>query len=58
MTLPALNLMPGDAPFRSDPKNSYTLPARFYHDPEIWEAEKICDLLQDMVLCGSCQPGS
>ena len=28
------------APFRADPKNSYTLPARFYHDPEIWEAEK------------------
>src|SRR6056297_349225 len=40
MTLPVLNLMPGDMPFRVDPKNSYTLPARFYHDPQIWEAEK------------------
>ncbi len=40
MNLPALNLMPGDAPFRADPKTSYTLPARFYHDPAIWEAEK------------------
>ena len=40
MTLPILNLMPGDAPFRADPQNSYTLPARFYHDRAIWEAEK------------------
>ena len=40
MTLPILNLMPGDAPFRADPQNSYTLPARFYHDHAIWEAEK------------------
>ncbi|MEO0772796.1 MAG: aromatic ring-hydroxylating dioxygenase subunit alpha [Pseudomonadota bacterium] len=40
MNLPALNLLPGDAPFRADPKTSYTLPARFYHDPSIWEAEK------------------
>lgn len=40
MTLQTLNLMPGDAPFRADPSDSYTLPARFYHDPEIWEHEK------------------
>lgn len=40
MTLPILNLMPGDAPFRADPSDSYTLPARFYHDPAIWEHEK------------------
>ena len=30
----------GDQPFRSDPKQSYTLPARFYTDPDIYEAEK------------------
>ncbi len=40
MTLPVLDLMPGDRPFRADPKLSYTLPARFYHDPDIWAAEK------------------
>ena len=40
MTLPILDLMPGDLPFRSDPSDSYTLPARFYHDPAIWEHEK------------------
>lgn len=40
MSLPKLNSMPGDTPFRPDPKSSYTLPARFYHDPDIWEAEK------------------
>jgi len=39
MTLPLLSLQPGDAPFRSDPGDSYTLPARFYHDPEIWAHE-------------------
>lgn len=40
MTLPVLGLMPGDAPFRADPANSFTLPARFYHDTAIWELEK------------------
>ncbi|WP_338548752.1 aromatic ring-hydroxylating oxygenase subunit alpha [Roseovarius phycicola] len=40
MTLPILNLMPGDLPFRADPSDSYTLPARFYHDPAIWGHEK------------------
>ena len=39
MTLPILNLQPGDAPFRADPSDSYTLPARFYHDPAIWAHE-------------------
>ncbi len=40
MTYQALNLQPGDAPFRADPAKSYTLPARFYHDPEIFALEK------------------
>ncbi len=40
MNQPILNLMPGDAPFRADPSDSYTLPARFYHDPEIWALER------------------
>ncbi|MEM6375113.1 MAG: aromatic ring-hydroxylating dioxygenase subunit alpha [Pseudomonadota bacterium] len=40
MTQPLVNLMPGDAPFRADARTSYTLPARFYHDPVLWEAEK------------------
>jgi carnitine monooxygenase subunit len=31
---------PGDAPVRPKPAESFTLPARFYHDPEIYAAEK------------------
>ena len=30
----------GDFPFRKDPKHSFTLPARFYTDAAIFEAEK------------------
>jgi len=40
MTHQVLNLQSGDAPFRADPAQSYTLPARFYHDPTVFELEK------------------
>ncbi len=40
MNVPVLRLSEGDAPFCKDPARSYTLPARFYHDPEIYELEK------------------
>ena len=30
----------GDQDFCTDPGRSFTLPARFYHDPEIYELEK------------------
>ena len=33
-------LHPGDRPFSSDPGQAYTLPSRFYHDPEVFELEK------------------
>lgn len=36
----ALTLKQGDAPFCSDPSESYTLPARFYIDPNIHELEQ------------------
>ncbi|QGX98908.1 aromatic ring-hydroxylating dioxygenase subunit alpha [Roseovarius faecimaris] len=52
MTLPILNLMPGDAPFRADPSDSYTLPARFYHDAEIWEHEKAAIFAQSWYYAG------
>lgn len=52
MTLPILNLMPGDAPFRADPSDSYTLPARFYHDPAIWEHEKAAIFAQSWFYAG------
>ena len=29
-----------DQPFSEDPKKSFTMPARFYNDPEIFELEK------------------
>ncbi|MEL6792569.1 MAG: Rieske 2Fe-2S domain-containing protein, partial [Pseudomonadota bacterium] len=31
---------PADQPFRADPKQSFTLPARYYTDAGIFEAEK------------------
>lgn len=40
MNAPILNRKTGDLPFRADPKASYTLPARFYTDPAIHQAEK------------------
>ncbi|HSF93504.1 MAG TPA: aromatic ring-hydroxylating dioxygenase subunit alpha [Thermohalobaculum sp.] len=40
MNAPLLQRRAGDQPFRADPKTSYTLPARFYTDPGIYEAEK------------------
>ena len=40
MNKPHLNLLPDDAPFRADPKQSFTMPARFYTDVSIYEAEK------------------
>lgn len=40
MTEQVLTLQPGDAPFRQDPARSYTLPARFYHDPQLFALEK------------------
>ena len=30
----------GDAPFTKDPSVSYTMPARFYTSPDIYEIEK------------------
>ena len=30
----------GDSPFTKDPKVSYTMPARFYTSPEIYNMEK------------------
>jgi choline monooxygenase len=40
MNKPHLNLRPDDAPFRADSKQSFTMPARFYTDAGIYEAEK------------------
>lgn len=40
MTIPVLRLDAADAPFRADPSQSFTIPARFYHDPAIHELER------------------
>ncbi len=40
MNIPILKPHPEDAPFRKDAARSYTLPARFYTDREIYELEK------------------
>ncbi len=40
MNIPILRITKGDAPFSKEAARSYTLPARFYHDAEIYELEK------------------
>lgn len=40
MNIPILRMNKGDAPFSKEAARSYTLPARFYHDAEIYELEK------------------
>ena len=40
MNLQRLKLQAGDAPFCSDPSQSFTLPARFYLDDEIYHREQ------------------
>ncbi len=35
-----IHRLDGDAPFSNNPEQSYTLPARFYHDSDIAEMEK------------------
>ena len=40
MTSPILRLREGDAKFCMNPAESFTIPARFYTDPEIYEMEK------------------
>ena len=40
MNAPRIALEAGDEPFTADPARSFTMPARYYHDPAIHEAEK------------------
>ncbi len=40
MNIPVLRLGEGDAPFCSEPRESHTIPARFYFDQQIFELEK------------------
>lgn len=52
MTIPILRLHEGDAPFRSDPAESFTIPARFYHDAGVHEAEKTAIFYRNWWFCG------
>ena len=40
MNAPYKPRQPDDKPFRADPKQSFTLPARYYHDARVFEDEK------------------
>ena len=40
MNAPYKSRHPDDKPFRADPKQSFTLPARYYHDARVFEDEK------------------
>lgn len=62
MTIPVLRLGKQDAPFSPDPARSYTLPARFYHDPGIYQMEKSAIFSRSWWFCAHLsqlsQPGS
>lgn len=51
MTIPILRLQAEDAPFRADPTESFTIPARFYHDAEIHEREKSAIFYRNWWFC-------
>jgi len=40
MNIPIARLQPDDMPFCANPAESFTMPARFYTSPEVYEAEK------------------
>ncbi len=40
MTLPVMKMRPGDQHFSASPEKSFTIPARYYHDVNIYQKEK------------------
>ena len=40
MNAPRIAPEAGDQPFREDPSHSFTMPARYYHDAAVFDAEK------------------
>ena len=40
MNKPSLELQPGDRAFSKNTAEGFTMPARLYHDPEIFRAER------------------
>ena len=47
-----LNFREGDAPFTRDPKASFTLPARYYFDTEIYAREREAIFYRDWIYAG------
>lgn len=62
MANPILRLRDDDAPFRANPAESFTIPARFYNDPEIYELEKPAIFYRSWWFCAHrsqlSEPGS
>lgn len=62
MTSPILSLRDDDAPVRANPAESFTIPARFYNDPEIYELEKPAIFYRSWWFCAHrsqlSEPGS
>lgn len=52
MSAPALKYTKDDAPFSFEPREAYTIPARYYRDPGIYEAEKEAIFYKSWVLVG------
>jgi len=62
MTSNVLSFGHGDAPFTKNPKQSYTLPARFYFDSDVYKAERDAIFYSSWLYAGHksqlAQPGA
>lgn len=62
MNVPSPKPVPADSPFRDEAASSFTLPARFYTDPKVFEAEKAAIFYKSWWCAGHksqlTQPGS
>ena len=52
MNKPSLELQPGDRAFSRDATQGFTMPARLYHDPEIFQAERQAIFFRSWIYIG------
>ncbi|MEM8987993.1 MAG: aromatic ring-hydroxylating dioxygenase subunit alpha [Pseudomonadota bacterium] len=45
-------IRPADRPFSANPGESFTMPARMYHDPQVWQAEKAAIFYRSWIYVG------
>ena len=52
MNKPSLELQPGDRTFSRNPAEGFTMPARLYHDPQIFHAERAAIFFRSWIYIG------